>query len=184
MPDNNEIPAEIKPWVAGPNQGPRLVVQPCYIEPHAMDDLAVYHPGFVGGIELSMMHVAAQDNDGWYVKTEVDDEWHEDMMIAMDMLRLVPTTIKGRAALHDPNIASRKTPLMHGWKVMAWQVFKTRNSSQRVHQDIILWQKHDDSAKQALSLFSWRVYIDDAALSFAAKRAMNEGPFVLQQFIR
>jgi hypothetical protein len=182
---NNSIPSDIKPWVAGPNQGPRPVVQPCYIDPHALDDLAVYHPGFGGSITLAMRHVAAQDDVGWYVKTEVDDQWHEDMMIAMNMLRLEPTTINGRPALHDPRIASRKTPLMHGWKVIEWQVFKTRDSSlDRVHQDLIFWQKHDNSTVKALSLFSWRVYIDEAAPSFAAKRTMNEGPFVLQQFIR
>jgi hypothetical protein len=180
----NNIPSNIEPWVAGPNQGPQLVVQPCFIEPHALDDLAVYHPGFGGTIPLVMRHVAAQDSAGWYVKTEVNDDWHDDMTRAMNKLRLVPTLINGLPALHDPDIAKANTPLMHGWKVTGWQVFKGRDSAlDRVHQDFIFWEKHDkEGIKKALSVFSWRVYIEETAL--APRRTTNERPFVLQQFLR
>lgn len=182
----NNIPSNIEPWVAGPNQGPRLVVQPCFIEPHALDDLAVYHPGFGGSIPLAMRHVAVQDNAGWYVKTEVDDEWHADMADVMKKLRLVPTLINGLPALHDPDIAKAATPLMHGWKVTGWQVFKSRDSAlDRVHQDFIFWEKKDNERdRKALSVFSWRVYIDDITAALVQRRTPNERPFVLQQFLR
>ena len=66
-----EIPQELVDWVAHEGQEPTLVVNPCFIPPSAVDELAFYHPGFGGGLTHALRHVLGRDdNDRYFARAD------------------------------------------------------------------------------------------------------------------
>jgi len=156
-----EIPEVLKRWVAFDGQKPTNIVDPCYIDHTAVEDLAFYHPGFDSSTPHSFLHIAAVDERGRpYVRCDVGSfsyNWERKMEAVMRALVLYPRVIDGFPVLVDESIADVETPLMHGWKVVHWRVVENRNTSMRlVHQDIVRWKKAD---KEVESMFSWRPYL-------------------------
>lgn len=153
-----QIPPELVEWVAQEGQEPTLVVNPCYIPPSAVDDLAFYHPGF-GGASHALRHVLGRDeNDRYFARADsLSGNWHEKMFDVMQRLRLYPTVEDGRPVLIDEQIGNQPTGEMHGWKVVHWKVAKGRDTNlEVVHQDFITWAKPGED--NVISLFSWRPY--------------------------
>jgi hypothetical protein len=153
-----QIPPELVEWVAQEGQEPTLVVNPCYIPPSAVDDLAFYHPGF-GGTTHALRHVLGCDeNNKYFARADsLSGNWHEKMFDVMQRLRLYPTVENGRPVLIDAQIGNQPTGEMHGWRVVHWKVDKGRDSNlEVVHQDFITWAKPGED--NVISLFSWRPY--------------------------
>lgn len=154
-----EIPPEMVEWVAHEGQEPTLVVNPCYIPPSAVDELAFYHPGFGGGLTHALRHVLGHDDNGrFFARADsLSGNWHEKMADVMQRLRLYPALENGRAVLIDDQIGNQPTGEMHGWKVVHWKVAKGRDTNlEVVHQDFITWTKPGE--EDVISLFSWRPY--------------------------
>lgn len=156
-----EIPEVLRRWVAMEGQKPTNIIDPCYIDHTAVEDLAFYHPGFDNSTPHSFLHIAAFDSKGNpYVRCDVGSfsyNWERKMEAVMRALVLYPTTIDGYPVLIDDAIASLETPLMHGWKVVHWKVVENRDTRmQLIHQDVVRWKKAD---KEVESIFSWRPYL-------------------------
>ena len=150
------IPEILEPWVADPKiHAPTTVVPPCFIDFRAIDDLALYHPGF--GVPLTFLHVAAQDADGPYARADaLSNDWHEEMATVVRALKLRPAFVSKHAVLVDEAIGLIDTPDMHGWKVVRWTVVKSLDAcGVPVHQDLIDWQ---GKGLLVQSMFSWRPY--------------------------
>ncbi len=94
-----EIPQELVDWVAHEGQEPTLVVNPCFIPPSAVDELAFYHPGFGGGLTHALRHVLGRDdNNRYFARADsLSGNWHEKMADVMQRLRLYPAVEEGRA---------------------------------------------------------------------------------------
>lgn len=154
-----DIPAELVDWVAHEGQQPTVVVNPCYIPPAAVDELAFYHPGF-GATPHALRLVLGQDDDNNHF-ARVDSlsaNWHEKMVDVVQRLRLYPTVENGRPVLIDAQIGTQPTDEMHGWKVIHWKVDKGLDTNLAVvHQDFITWAKPGED--NVISLFSWRPYL-------------------------
>jgi len=156
-----KIPEILRRWVALDGQKPTNIIDPCYIEDTAVEDLAFYHPGFDTSTPHSFLHVAAFDKAGKpYVRCDESSfsyNWERKMESVMRALMLYPTTTtNGHPMLIDERIASVNTPLMHGWKVVHWKVVENRNTRmQRVHQDVVRWKKAN---REVESIFSWLPY--------------------------
>lgn len=153
-----QIPAELIEWVAHEGQEPTSVVNPCFIPPSAVEELAFYHPGF-GSQPHTLRLVLSQDsNNEFFARLDsLSSNWHEKMADVMQRLRLYPAMEKDRPVLIDDQIGNQPTGEMHGWKVVHWKVAKGRDSAMNVvHQDFITWAKPGD--ENVVSLFSWRPY--------------------------
>lgn len=153
-----QIPQELVDWVAHEGQEPTAVVNPCFIPPSAVDELAFYHPGF-GTQPHTLRHVLGRDdNDRYFARADsLSANWHEKMADVMQRLRLYPAMEQDRPVLIDDQIGNQPTGEMHGWKVVHWKVAKGRDSSMNlVHQDFITWAKPGE--ENVISLFSWRPY--------------------------
>ncbi len=174
----SSTPPLLQGWVAESGQQPTIVVNPCYIEHTAVEDLAFYHPGFDSSTPHSFMHVASAD--GTHVVADPGSfsyNWEPKMEAVMRALRLFPTTDKERPVLIDEAIKNVKQPLMHGWRVIHWMVVKNRDTSmQVVHQDFITWQ--DASGNVAKSMFSWRPYAAASQPSTFKGLTKNERTFL------
>ena len=167
-PTGAETPDVLKRWVAMEGEKPTNIIDPCYIDHTAVEDLAFYHPGFDSSTPHSFLHVAAIDGAGKpCVRCDVGSfspNWERKMEAVMRALVLYPTTVDGYPMLIDEAIADAETPLMHGWKVVHWRVVVNRDTKlQLVHQDLVRWKKGN---KQVESIFSWRPYLasNDLAL--------------------
>lgn len=170
-----DIPTELVDWVAHEGQEPTFVVNPIYIPPSAVEDLAFYHPGFGGGTPHALRHVLGRDdNNKYFARADsLSYNWHEKMAEVMHRLRLYPTVENGRPVLIDDQIGNQPTGPMHGWKVVHWKVEKGRDSNMEVvHQDFITWAKPGED--NVISLFSWRPYRTAAIQPQAPGRVMNE----------
>jgi hypothetical protein len=166
IPDDR-IPADLKPWVAKSTQGPTAIVNPCYIDFRAMEDLAFYHPGFSGTVPQAFRHIAVLDELGrpCVCADSLSPNWHEKMVEVVEKLRFFPTMIDGVAALVDTAIGDAVTRDMHGWKVTKWTVVNGRDSNlDLVHQDLVDWTK---GALTVQSIFSWRPYMEMSPLPSA-----------------
>lgn len=177
-----DIPKELQDWVAHEGQDPALVVQPCYIPPTAVEDLAFYHPGFGGGTTTqAMRHVFGGRDDNGQAFARVDSlsfNWHEKMVHVMRALRLYPREEHGRPVLIDDKIAA-SSPEMHGWKVTHWKVVKGRDTHlEVVHQDFITWEKPGED--NVVSIFSWLPYLTAPAQPLNKGRVVNERAIFLQ----
>lgn len=153
-----QIPEELVDWVAHEAHEPTSVVNPCYIPPSAVEELAFYHPGF-GSQPHTLRHVLGWDssNKPFARSDSLSANWHEKMADVMQRLRLYPAMENGRPVLIDDQIGNHPTGEMHGWKVVHWKVDKGRDSSMNVvHQDFITWAKQGE--ENVISLFSWRPY--------------------------
>ena len=169
-----QIPQELVDWVADEGQEPTLVVNPCYIPPSAVEELAFYHPGF-GGAPHALRHVLGRDdNDRYFARADsLSGNWHEKMADVMQRLRLYPAVEKGRPVLIDDQIGNQPTGEMHGWQVVHWKVAKGRDSSMNVvHQDFITWAKPGE--EDVVSLFSWRPYRTAVIQPQPEGRVVNE----------
>lgn len=154
-----QIPPELVEWVADEGQEPTLVVNPSFIPPSAVEELAFYHPGFGGGMTHALRHVLGRDdNNRFFARADsLSGNWHEKMADVMLRLRLYPTVEKGRPVLIDDQIGNQPTGEMHGWRVVHWKVAKGRDTNMDVvHQDFITWAKSGED--NVVSLFSWRPY--------------------------
>jgi hypothetical protein len=152
-------PEILKGWVAEEGQEPTEVINPCVIDHTAIEDLAFYHPGFDSSTLHRFRHVAAQDEEGPFVRADesFSYNWHEKMQEVMEKLKLRPSLEAGRPCLIDRAIANVATREMHGWRVVGWKVVKARDlNMQVVHQDFISWR--DGSDRLVTSMFTWRPY--------------------------
>jgi hypothetical protein len=168
-----QIPQELVDWVAHEGQEPTAVVNPCFIPPEVVDELAFYHPGF-GTQPHLLRHVLGRDDSGKYFarSDSLSANWHEKMADVMQRLRLYPALEQDRPVLIDDQIGNQPTGEMHGWKVVHWKVAKGRDSSMNVvHQDFITWAKQGE--ENVVSLFSWRPYITAVIQPLVNERAVS-----------
>lgn len=170
-----QIPAELIDWVAHEGQEPTVVVNPCFIPPSAVEELAFYHPGFGNNTEQALRLVLGRDdNDKYFARADsLSGNWHEKMADVMLRLRLYPALENGRPVLIDDQIGNQPTGEMHGWKVVHWKVDRGRDSNLNVvHQDFITWAK--PGAQNVVSLFSWRPYRTAVIQPQAQEPVVNE----------
>lgn len=154
-----QIPQELVDWVAHEGQEPTFVVNPCFIPPSAVEELAFYHPGFGNDTAQALRHVLGRDdNDRYFARADsLSGNWHDKMADVMQRLRLYPALEQNRPVLIDDQIGNQPTGEMHGWRVVHWKVARGRDSNMNVvHQDFITWAKPGE--ENVISLFSWRPY--------------------------
>lgn len=155
------IDPKLKPWVAEAGQQPTVVVNPCYIDYSAVEELAIYHPAFVDTRRYLFKHVAAPVAAGEEPYACVDPaslsgNWNAKFAAVSLALKLYPRQVGGIDVLLDQDIKNVNTPLMHGWKVTEWMVVKSLDTNlNNVHQDFITWEKAGARVK---SMFSWLPY--------------------------
>lgn len=155
-----EIPPELKTWVAENGQGPTKVVNPCYIDYRAREQLLFYHPGFDKKDPHELKHVAARDVRSAYARVDVSslsNNWNEKMAEVTLALKLRPKQEGNLVFLIDEEIKDMSPPiLMQGWQVVKWIVSKaTDMDGTELHQELITWKKGELVVP---SVYSWRPY--------------------------
>jgi hypothetical protein len=160
----NDVPDELRKYVAGPGSGPTRIVEPLYVPWESFHALAPWHPQDIGRKDYSFKHVACRDeHDKPVVQVvEITGDWDGGMKDALTQLRLYLQP----AANGMPEHLAHTTPIeFDDWKITRWVVTLTSSlfDGGKLHQDIITWQDSvggPEEGAQSISVMSWLPYPD------------------------